>query len=119
MDFYIRQKFYLFFTLMLMRCVWVCADNVSNDCNGSISFMTYNVHSCIGMDKVLDPNRIAEVIRQSGAQIIGLQEVENNFGKRSNFEDQPKILATKLGMYVVYGPAMDGDKFGNALLSKY
>jgi endonuclease/exonuclease/phosphatase family metal-dependent hydrolase len=117
MEFKIMPKFCLFCLFVLLISDGLKAE--TEKFNGSISFMTYNVHSCIGMDKALDPNRIAEVIRKSGAQVIGLQEVENNFGKRSNFENQPKILAAKLGMYVVYGPAMKGEKFGNALLSKY
>ncbi len=110
-------KSFFFYIIVLILSGWLYAGSEKFD--GKLSFMTYNVHSCIGMDKALDPNRIAEVIRRSGADIIGLQEVENNFGKRSNYANQPKILAAKLGMHVVYGPAMKGEKFGNALLSKY
>jgi endonuclease/exonuclease/phosphatase family metal-dependent hydrolase len=118
MEFKISKKYSLCVLFVLLLCALrTKADN--KDYNGRLCFMTYNVHSCIGMDKVLDPNRIAEVIRQSGADIIGLQEVENNFRQKTNFQDQPRILAKKLGMYVVFGPGMKNEKFGNVILSKY
>ena len=44
-----------------------------------------------------DLERIAKVIEDSGAEIIGLQEVDNHWAERSNFEDQAKWLADRLG----------------------
>ncbi|AQT67629.1 exodeoxyribonuclease III (xth) [Anaerohalosphaera lusitana] len=91
----------------------------------SVRVMTYNIHHGEGADGVLDMDRIAEVIEASGADVVGLQEVDNNFGARSEFVDQAKYLAEKLGMYYAYGPAIryggkDGERlYGNALLSRY
>ena len=47
--------------------------------------MTYNIHHGKGIDKVVDLKRIADVITQSGAEIIGLNEVDIHFSNRSHF----------------------------------
>ncbi len=93
-----------------------------------IKVMSYNIHHGEGTDAILDLKRIAEVIKQSDADIIGLQEVDNHFSQRSNFEDQAKWLANYLGMHYAYAanldyePLQEGDhrrQYGTAVLSKY
>lgn len=36
---------------------------------------TYNVHDCVGTDGRRDPERVARVIAETGADILALQEV--------------------------------------------
>jgi endonuclease/exonuclease/phosphatase family metal-dependent hydrolase len=43
--------------------------------------MTYNVHSCVGEDGVYDVERVASVVRSTGASIVCLQEIECNTEK--------------------------------------
>lgn len=89
--------------------------------------MTFNIHHGRGTDGRLDLERIAELISATGADIIGLNEVDCCFGKRSNYVDQAAWLAEKLGMGAVFGPAITrvaplGRKerhYGNALLSRF
>lgn len=87
--------------------------------------MTYNIHHGAGMDGKLDLDRIAEVIKSGGTDIVGLQEVDANYSARSDFQDQARILAEKLQMHYVYGPAIvSGDPqnpnlYGDALLSRF
>jgi len=92
-----------------------------------IKVMTYNIHHA-GTDAILDLERIAVIINTSGADIIGLQEVDNHFSERSNFEDQAKWLSNYLGMHYAYGANLDYDplqegegrrQYGTAVLSKY
>src|SRR5699024_6518853 len=94
----------------------------------SIRIINYNIQAGIGNDGNYDIRRTAEVIRKSGADIVGLTEVDVNFSDRSNFDDQVEILAEELGMYSFYGPIYDMDpleegqprrKYGMAILSKY
>ena len=68
------------------------------------------------------------MIEDSGAEIIGLQEVDNHWGSRSEFLDEAEWLAERLDMHVVYGanldePPLPGDvdnrQYGNAVLSEY
>ena len=35
-----------------------------------------NIHRCVGLDGRQDTGRVAEVIRELGADIVGLQEVD-------------------------------------------
>ncbi|WP_052427383.1 endonuclease/exonuclease/phosphatase family protein [Neobacillus niacini] len=92
-----------------------------------IKVMTFNIHHG-GTDAILDLKRIAVLIKTSSADIIGLQEVDNHFSERSNFEDQAKWLANYLGMNYAYGVNLDYDplqegedrrQYGTAVLSKY
>lgn len=84
--------------------------------------MTYNIHYG-------DPDlaRIAAVICGSGADIVGLQEVDVHWSARSGFADQAAELARQCGMQFRYGPIYtlppleDGRpprQFGVAVLSR-
>ena len=93
-----------------------------------VKVMSYNIHHAVGEDNVLDLERIAKVIEDSGAEIIGLQEVDNHWSERSNFEDQAKWLADRLGMHYSYAANLDRDplnpgeprrQYGTAVLSNY
>lgn len=43
---------------------------------------SYNVHKCVGLDRRRRPDRIVDVINETGADIIALQEVDLRLGKR-------------------------------------
>ena len=92
---------------------------------GSLKVMTYNIHHGGGMDGKLDLDRIAAIIAREKPDIVGLNEVDNNFAGRSNFLNEPKLLAEKLDMHYVYastlssGDAEKPNQYGNALLSKF
>lgn len=94
----------------------------------NIKVMSYNIHHGEGSDTILDLKRIGDVIKQSGADIIGLQEVDNHFSERSNFKDQAKWLAKYVGMHYTYAANLDYEplqvdqhrrQYGTAVLSKY
>ena len=92
-----------------------------------IKVMTFNIHHGKGTDKKVNLNRIAEVIRRSNPDVIGLNEVDKHFSKRSLFVDQAGWLANELNMDFVFSPsisiqsnqAADKGQYGNALLSRY
>ncbi|CAH0345346.1 endonuclease/exonuclease/phosphatase family protein [Bacillus sp. CECT 9360] len=93
-----------------------------------VEVMSYNIHHAEGVDGVLDLDRIARIIEESDAKIIGLQEVDNHWSERSDFQDQAKWLAERLGMFYVYGANLDREplkegeprrQYGTAILSKY
>lgn len=66
-----------------------------------IRLMTYNIRGTIGMDNEHSAKRIADVIRESGAQIVCLQEV-HSLRKRTGSVDQPAVLGNLLGMRVAF-----------------
>ena len=91
-----------------------------------IRVMSYNIHHGQGVDDRVDLARIAADIRNSGADIAGLQEVDRHWGERSGFADQAAELARRLAMQVVYGANLDLDpltpggprrQYGNAILA--
>lgn len=87
---------------------------------------TFNIHHGVGLDGLLDLERIAVTVESTGADVVGLQEVDRHFGERSAFVDQATWLAERLGMYVVFGANIDNDpltpgaprrQYGTAILS--
>jgi endonuclease/exonuclease/phosphatase family metal-dependent hydrolase len=89
---------------------------------------TFNIHHGVGLDGVLDLARIAATVERTGAQVVGLQEVDRHWSERSNFADQATLLAEQLGMHLAFGANLDLDppapgaprrQFGTAILSAY
>jgi endonuclease/exonuclease/phosphatase family metal-dependent hydrolase len=79
------------------------------------------------MDGKLNLNRIADVIKESGADIAGLNELDRYFLRRSCYIDQLNWLSDKLNMNHAFGPAVTlrskygvfPRQYGNGLLSQY
>ncbi|HEY6364114.1 MAG TPA: endonuclease/exonuclease/phosphatase family protein [Candidatus Binatia bacterium] len=83
-----------------------------------LTAVSYNIHQCVGTDGKRDPQRIATVIQDTKADIIGLQEVDFNLlGERKSH--QLDYLADATGMRAVAGPTIRRAdiEFGNALLT--
>ena len=79
---------------------------------------TYNIHGCVGADGRRDVGRVAEVLRELDADIVGLQEADSRPSRCAM--PQASELARRLGMELIEGPLLaEGDgHFGNALLSR-
>lgn len=86
----------------------------------SFRVATYNVHRCVGIDRRLEPRRVAAVIRQMDADIIGLQEVDNR-SDGSSESAQMDFLAGETGYEVVPGPTikLSNGHYGNVLLTRW
>ncbi|PWV94792.1 endonuclease/exonuclease/phosphatase family metal-dependent hydrolase [Phyllobacterium myrsinacearum] len=52
---------------------------------------SYNVHKCVGIDKKFDPDRIAHVIGELGADVVAVQEADKRFGERSGLLDLARL----------------------------
>lgn len=85
-----------------------------------ITAMTYNIHIGVGMDFEYDLDRIVKLIRDEGADVIGLNEVDYET-TRSRGINQAKYIADKLGFYYAEGKIFrsNGGYFGNAVVSRY
>ncbi|WP_086818706.1 serine hydrolase [Allokutzneria sp. NRRL B-24872] len=90
--------------------------------------LSFNIHTGIGVDNRLDLTRVAQTIRATKADVVGLQEVDVHWSERSNWVDQASSLASALGMHVFFAPIYDLDsvqagkprrQFGVALLSRF
>ena len=83
-----------------------------------VSVLSYNVHECVGVDRRRDPARIAAIIKESGAQIVGLQEVHSDSSGEEHLH-QMNYLAAATGLQAFAGPAIErrNGHYGNVLLT--
>jgi endonuclease/exonuclease/phosphatase family metal-dependent hydrolase len=72
---------------------------------------SYNIHKGAGLDRRVDLDRIADVLQEIDADLVGLQEV---------FRPQAMGLAERLGVQVAMGVTRerDGQSYGNAVLTR-
>jgi endonuclease/exonuclease/phosphatase family metal-dependent hydrolase len=82
------------------------------------SVLSYNIHECVGLDRRRHPERIAQIIKESGAQIVGLQEVHSDSSGAEQLH-QMNYLAAATGLQAVPGPAVErrNGHYGNVLLT--
>lgn len=84
-----------------------------------ITVVSYNIHRGVGLDRRRDLDRVAAVIAETQADVIGLQEVVRDNG--SPDADQAAYLADRLGMMVVMGETRShgtAGTYGNAILTR-
>jgi endonuclease/exonuclease/phosphatase family metal-dependent hydrolase len=94
------------------------SSDLPEQAGGELKILTYNVHSCIGTDRRIDPTRIADVIAETGADIIALQELDVG-RKRTGGIDQAYTIASLLKMEAHFHPALhvEEEKYGDAILT--
>ncbi|MFN7252838.1 MAG: endonuclease/exonuclease/phosphatase family protein [Anaerobacillus sp.] len=83
--------------------------------------MTYNIRHGRGLDGKVNIQRIADVIIKEDIDIVGLNEVDQVFSRRSNYLDQGRWLANELQMNFAFGPALSlrSGQYGNAIFSRF
>jgi len=81
--------------------------------------MTYNIHSCVGMDKTVNPERIARVVGAAAPDVVALQEVDRGI-PRTHLQDQAGLLGDLLEMEAFFFPLVvnGSQKYGLAVLSR-
>lgn len=107
------------FLPVLFMCVG-CANTDLKTAPSSFRVLSYNIHHGEGIDKKIDLQRIAAVIKESKADIVGLQEVDRGV-ERTDRRDLPKELAKLTGMKVYFERNIiyQGGDYGNAVLTKF
>ncbi len=89
---------------------------------------TFNIHHGVGTTRRLDLGRTAATIAEIDPDVIGLQEVDRCWSRRSGFTDQAGDLAERLGMHLAFGatlrratsdPEQQPREYGVALLSRH
>lgn len=82
--------------------------------------MTYNVHSCEGVDGKRSITRIAEVIARAEPDVVALQELDAH-RPRSDQHRQAELIAEALGMRYHFHPAihLQDEQYGDALLTPH
>jgi endonuclease/exonuclease/phosphatase family metal-dependent hydrolase len=86
---------------------------------GELVILSYNVRNCNGMDNTIDYQRVTDIITRIDPDLVALQELDSAT-QRSKGAVVLIELATRTGMYSVYGPSIDFQwgKYGIGILSK-
>jgi endonuclease/exonuclease/phosphatase family metal-dependent hydrolase len=86
----------------------------------ALRVMTYNIHSCVGIDGKIRPERVARVINHFDPDIVAVQEVDCH-RPRSGGDDQAQVIADHLRMSHVFQAMFEEEKerYGIAVFSKY
>src|SRR5437773_10679891 len=86
----------------------------------SVRIATYNIHTCIGVDRRYDPGRIATVLREIDADIACLQEVAARRGS-DRHHDQWAYLGEVTGRRVITGIGLRErpGRFSNPILTQF
>ena len=117
-------------TISLKNCVLTIKDETAEEdsLNGSTSEFNKTFNLKVGTYNIFhaekagyDLSKIANTIKNSGLEIIGLQEVDH-YTKRNNWKNQTSEIAAKLGYsHRVFFKAINHDQgeYGLAIISKY
>jgi endonuclease/exonuclease/phosphatase family metal-dependent hydrolase len=83
---------------------------------GDLTVATYNLRHCEGIDGVIDVDRTARALKETGARVIGLQELDDGMS-RTDGVSQPAELARRLGLEVAFHPTLEreGGRYGLGL----
>lgn len=84
-----------------------------------VTLLTYNIRHSRGTDGRIAPERIAEVIAGTEADVVALQEVDVGRA-RSGGLDQADVIARRLGMILHFHPALhiEEERYGDAILTR-
>ena len=109
------------FALVLAALLAGCAGAGKGAAGGrEVTVLVYNIHA--GTDTARQNNlaRVADLVREAGADLVLLQEVDRNT-QRSGPADQPATLARLTGYSVAFGRTIvfQGGDYGIALLSRW
>jgi len=77
--------------------------HASKDSDACATIASYNIHKCVGIDGVFDPQRTARVISEIGADLIALQEADERLGERNGLLDLA-LLERSADLVPVYSP---------------
>lgn len=100
----------------------------SNPREVSVRVASYNIHAGANFEHKFAIEPQAAALAATGAEIIGLQEVDHFWDARSDWIDEVKVLAEALGMRSFFGPILDEEppapgrprrQFGCAILTSH
>lgn len=82
---------------------------------------SYNIHRTVGPDRRRRPERVAQVIRELDADVIGLQEVDWHPGSADGEESQAEFLAHLPAYEAIAGSNILDHRghYGNMLLTRF
>lgn len=121
-----RLAWLLIFVLLVSGTIWLARSSASSEpastmpTDRPLKMMTFNIRHAEGGDGKVALNRIADLLKETGADVIALQEVDR-YWPRSGFKDQVRELAGRLHMQWRFVSSLGQGKreYGNAILSRF
>ena len=97
-----------------------CAPRVAPSPERVVRVLVYNIHAGKDAGGVDNLERVADIVRTTGADVALLQEVDSGT-RRSGSVDQPAVLAKLTGLHAAFGRTLDyqGGGYGIAILSRW
>ena len=85
----------------------------------SLRIVTYNIHKCRGLDRRVRPERIVQVLKETEADVIALQEVVG-MDHSDRQHNHVRWIADELGFHYRIGGnrRLHGAAYGNAVLTR-
>ncbi|WP_050785723.1 endonuclease/exonuclease/phosphatase family protein [Pedosphaera parvula] len=111
---------HIFHTALIFCGFFVLLTNLQAESTNTFRVMTYNIHHGEGLDKQVDLQRIADLIKQEKADIVALQEVDRNT-ERTGKRDFPAEFTRLTGMSCVFSNnwPVQGGEYGTAILTRF
>ncbi len=105
---------------LVTQFAWPSGGTSDQPAPDRLRVVSYNIKHGFGNDNRIDLARTGSVLNNLHADIIGLQEVDNQV-RRSGGVDQATWLGEQLKMHSAFGSFMDydGGRYGLAILSRY
>lgn len=97
-----------------------CVASVAAPGGAALRVLDYNIHAGKDAAGVHNLQRVAELVRETGADLVLLQEVDRGT-ERSGGEDQVATLSALTGFHAAFGKTLDyqGGEYGIAVLSRW
>ena len=125
----VRVKLFQSLLLIIVVALLVAGANPKSAARGSfhstltartLRVMTYNIHVGVGMDKKLDLPRIAAVIKDQHADLVGLQEVDRGVERTQRIDEIAELAKlTQMDYAFAFNLKYQGGQYGVAILSRY
>lgn len=115
-----RQIHFAIAAAVFAAAIFIFAATAPAQTNATVRVMTFNIHHAEGFDGQIDTQRIADLILQENADLVGLQEVDRGTTRASG-RDLIAELAQQTGMSFVFSNnlSFQGGQYGNAILSRF
>ncbi len=106
-------------TLLSLGAAWSGPADQSGGTSLTFKILSYNVRNGVGLDKVTDYDRVANVIKRIEADAIAIQELDSATSRSKGVVVLTQ-LAAKTGMHPTYSASIDyqGGKYGVGMLTK-
>jgi endonuclease/exonuclease/phosphatase family metal-dependent hydrolase len=106
--------------VLSLLCITACQTAVGQTTAAVFRVMSYNIHHAEGLDRKVDVQRIADLIKREEADLVALQEVDRGV-ERTAKRNLPAEFAALTGMTCIFSNNyhFQGGEYGNAVLTRF